>query len=114
MDINHVVIDRTIVIALVGRLDSQSAPSFEKQLYPLLSGHSGVVLDLAGLDYISSAGLRMVLLIANAARQIDAKLALCHLKPHVREVFEVSGILNIMTVCEHRADAQATVGAKGS
>ena len=69
-----------------------------------------MVLDLARLDYISSAGLRVVLLLAKKLKQAGGALALCDIQPSVREVFEISGFLAILTVCDTRAQAVAALG----
>jgi len=87
------------VIALKGRLDSANAGELEKGLGDLFTqpGQKAVV-DMEKLDYISSAGLRVVLMLAKRARQTGGRLLLSCLAPSVREVFEISGFLKIIEV----------------
>ena len=88
-----------VVIALRGRLDSANAGELEKGLGDLFTqpGQKAVV-DMEKLDYISSAGLRVVLMLAKRARQTSGRLLLSCLAPSVREVFEISGFLKIIEV----------------
>jgi stage II sporulation protein AA (anti-sigma F factor antagonist) len=65
------------------------------------------VLDFAGLDYISSAGLRMVLVVAKRLKQESGLLVLCGMQPHVHEVFDISGFLAILNVEPTRSEALA-------
>ena len=87
------------VIALKGRLDSANAGELEKGLGDLFTqpGQKAVV-DMEKLDYISSAGLRVVLMLAKRARQTGGRVLLSCLAPSVREVFEISGFLKIVEV----------------
>ena len=94
-------------LRLRGRLDSATANDLQQVLLPLLAGASSVVLlDFAELGYISSAGLRVVLMAAKRAKQAGGRLLLCGLSSAVREVFEVSGFLKILEVCATHEDAQ--------
>jgi len=63
------------------------------------------VLDLGEVDYISSAGLRVVLMLAKRQKQNAGKLVLCRLQPEVHEVVDISGFLSILTVVPDRATA---------
>ena len=87
------------IIALKGRLDSANAGELEKGLGNLFTqpGQKAVV-DMEKLDYISSAGLRVILMLAKRARQTGGRLLLSCLAPSVREVFEISGFLKIFEV----------------
>jgi anti-anti-sigma factor len=99
-----------VVIAhLSGRLDSSSAPSAEEQLTRLIAGGTPrLAIDLTNLEYISSAGLRVLLLVARKVQQANGKLALFGIAPGVREVFSISGFDTIFTV---RDDAAAAIAA---
>ena len=68
-----------------------------------------LVLDLAGLDYVSSAGLRVLLKAAKEARAAGSRFALAGLRPAVREVFEVSGFFAVLTAYPTRAEALAAL-----
>lgn len=98
------------LIALKGRLDSANAGELEKGLGDLFSqpGEKAVV-DMEKLDYISSAGLRVMLMLAKRARQTGGRLLLSALAPSVREVFEISGFLKILETSASTDDAIATM-----
>ena len=85
-----------LIIALTGRLDTATAPQLEKELKDL-SGVSGVTLDFSALEYISSAGLR-VLLGAHKALSGKGGLKVTHVSELVNEVFEVTGFSDILTI----------------
>ncbi|KAB0614663.1 STAS domain-containing protein [Castellaniella defragrans] len=94
-----------------GQVNSANAAAFEADLMTQVDkGEHRIVLDLARLDYISSAGLRVVLLLAKKLKQAGGALVLCDIQPNVREVFEISGFLAILKVCATRADAVAALG----
>ncbi|MBX9937066.1 MAG: STAS domain-containing protein [Burkholderiaceae bacterium] len=93
---------------IIGRVDSATAGQLEKAIIPLFDTPGcHVIVDLAALDYISSAGLRIILMAAKRAKQAKARLVLCGMAPHVREVFEISGFLKILEVAADQASAQA-------
>ena len=94
-----------------GRIDGVNARDFEEALKAAIStDDSTVVMDLEGLSYISSAGLRVILLIAKTLRKRDADLILCSLSDPIREVFEISGFDKIIPVHGSREQALASVG----
>ena len=81
-----------VIMKLHGRLDSSTAGALEEKLLALLnSGITQFVLNFSGLDYISSAGLRVVLMVAKKLKPSGGRLALCELKDHIREVFDLAG-----------------------
>ena len=75
-----------------GRLDHAAAADFEAALVPLASeaGNAGLVLDMAGVDYLSSVGLRVLMLATRAARARKARIAAVALQPLVAEIFAIS------------------------
>lgn len=95
------------VVELTGRLDSITAPEFDKKIVELPG--SRIVLDLAKLEYISSAGLRSVLGALKRATAGGGKLALAAPIPSVVEVFEISGFITLVTVYPDRASAVAAL-----
>jgi anti-anti-sigma factor len=109
MEIAHETSGDVVVARLAGRLDSNSAAAAEKHLTGLIGGATPrLVIDLSKLDYISSAGLRVLLLVARKIQQAHGRLALFGLAPGVREVFSISGFDTIFTV---RDDAAAALAA---
>ena len=102
--------DGTLIATVEGRVDGINASDFEKGLREALDdSDKAVVVDLGGLSYISSAGLRAVLLIAKLLSQRGAKFGLCSLTAPIREVFEISGFDKIVAIHDSRDDAVAAV-----
>ncbi len=98
------------VIALNGRMDSSTSPGIDQELAAALSaGSGGVLLDLAGLDYISSAGLRVLLKAAKQAQSAKVAFAVCNATSAVREVFDVSGFSSLLKLHESRDAALAAM-----
>lgn len=88
-----------VVLAVEGRLDSNTSDQFEKQLFGMVEqGEARFVLDFGGLDYISSAGLRVLLKAAKELKKKDGRLCLCSLRDYVREVFEMSGFATFLPI----------------
>ena len=92
------------VAAMEGRLDTATAPSAEEKLIALLD-QGGVVADMEGVRYVSSAGLRVLLKAAKQARTRGVPFSVCSLQPAVREVFEISGFDKIIPSHATRAAA---------
>ena len=89
--------DGVLRVMLEGRLNSASAKDFSKQIEPELEGSRRVELDFAKLEYISSAGLR-VLLSAHKAMAGKNGMTVKHVNEIVGEVFEVTGFSDILTI----------------
>ena len=85
----------TLVIA--GRLDTQTAPEFEKEIDGVVAGISELVLDMTALEYVSSAGLRVIL---KAQKIMNAKgsMKLTGVNDSIMEVFDITGFLDILTI----------------
>jgi anti-anti-sigma factor len=100
------------IAKLAGRLDSSSAASAEESFATLLAGGAPrLAIDLSGLEYVSSAGLRVLLVVGRKIQQAGGKLALFGLVPNVRAVFQISGFDKIFTLAADRAAALAALGA---
>lgn len=92
MDVSTRKEKQTMLISLKGRLDAVAAPELEKCCVELLeAGETKLVLELAALEYISSAGLRSVLSVAKKLKAVGGALSLCCLSGLVQEVFTISG-----------------------
>lgn len=99
-----------VVAKLAGRLDSGSAAAAEEQLMRLVGSNTPhLVIDLSQLDYVSSAGLRVLLIVARKVQQAQGRLALFGLSSGVREVFSISGFDKILAVRDDRASAIAAM-----
>ena len=100
----------TLIAKAEGRLDGTNAQEFEAELTNAIADTDRVVvLDLEQLSYISSAGLRVILLTAKALQRQDAELAVCSLSDPIREVFAISGFDKIITVRDSQAEAIAAL-----
>ena len=106
MKLNIETHGRTTLAIAEGRLDFGAAGGFQNQLEQELGG-AALILDCAGLGYVSSAGLRAFLVIARAAQSAGMAFSLCALQPAVREVFDLSGFSRIIRVHPDRATALA-------
>jgi anti-anti-sigma factor len=94
------------IITVTGRMDAVTAPEFETRLLDWIhAGETHLIVDLGGLEYISSAGLRSILTIAKNLKTQQGQMVLCALRNTVKEVFEISGFSTIIPVCESVDDA---------
>jgi anti-anti-sigma factor len=97
----------TLVAAPRGRIDHQSAGAFEAALMPLLqqAGGNALVLDFSGVEYISSVGLRVLMIGAEKMRTQQARLLVAALQTVVAEIFAISRFHRILVVCPTLEDA---------
>lgn len=86
-----------LTVVLTGRLDTTTAPELEKELKASLDGVSALTIDMAALEYISSAGLR-VLLSAQKAMNQQGEMKVVHVGETIMEIFEVTGFSDILTI----------------
>ncbi len=85
-------------VALDGRLDTNTAPEFQKEVEPMLDGISELKLDCEKLDYISSAGLRVLLTFEQTLEDQGKKMELRNVNDIIHDVFDVTGFLEIMNI----------------
>lgn len=98
--------NETIIIEPIGRLDNNSARTFERKIDTVVTGETPVVvIDCSRLDYVSSSGLRIFLVAAKRISSAKGRLALCAMQPHVKEVFDVSGFSSILNIRATRKEA---------
>lgn len=81
---------------LSGRIDTTSAPQLSANLH--LDGARELVFDLADIDYLSSAGLRVFLQAQTAMNKAGGSMRIVHCQPHIRKLFEIVGFTSIMDV----------------
>ena len=90
-----------VSISIIGRLDADSSQEAEKVVKEALAGQTNRVLfNLGDLEYLSSAGLRVLLSAAKEMRRRDGKIVLCSLNEFVKEIFEVSGFQSLIPIAE--------------
>lgn len=87
-----------LTVKPVGELDSLTAPDFKEELLPHLTSVSEAIIDFEKVDYISSAGLRVLLFAENYLENQNANLKIIHINEYIREVFELVGFLDVITV----------------
>ena len=85
------------ILTLEGRLDTTTAPQLEAEIKGGLTGVTELVLDFAQLEYLSSAGLR-VLLAAQKTMNKQGSMVICHANETILEIFEVTGFIDILTI----------------
>ena len=101
--------DGILIAVADGRVDGANAQEFQSTLADEINADDrGLVLDLGQITYISSAGLRVILLTAKALNRQNAELAVCSLTDSVREVFEISGFDKIIPVRASQPEAIAS------
>jgi anti-anti-sigma factor len=84
-----------------GRLDAKTASEAEAAVKAVLKeGRRQLLFDLSGMDYISSAGLRVILMAVKELRSKKGKVALCALTPYVKEIFDVSNFSSIIPITD--------------
>ena len=84
-------------LVVVGRLDTQTAPELEKELDAVMPGLRELTFDMTNLEYVSSAGLR-VILKAQKAMNIQGSMKLTGVNDSIMEVFDITGFLDILTI----------------
>ena len=97
LNINKAIENGTAAFSLEGRLDTVSAPELEAELKDALEGVSELTLDFEKLEYISSAGLR-VLLAAQKEMNKRGTMKIAHVGETIMEIFEVTGFSEILTI----------------
>lgn len=88
----------TLTLALTGRLDTTTAPQLEKALQENLNGLHNIIFDFAGVEYISSAGLRVLLSAQKKTNAAAGTMNLIHVNEMVMEVFDITGFADILTI----------------
>ena len=95
-----------VVFALTGRLDAKTSETFEQQLLSAIAGgERSILVNFSQLNYISSAGLRVLLLAAKKLQESNGKIALCSLEPALKTVFDIAGFSAIFTIFVSEAEA---------
>ncbi len=97
MNISKTFKDGALTIALQGRLDTTTAPLLEQELQASLDGVTALRFDFAQLEYISSAGLR-VLLTSQKQMNKQGTMVVCNVNETIGEVFEITGFSDVLTI----------------
>lgn len=107
MDIFETQQGNTMILSLVGRLDTNTSKNLEEKLLSLIEGHrKRFIIDCPQLDYISSAGLLVLLMVAKKLKPLNGEVVLASLKDHIKEIFEIAGFLSIFQTFGTREEAE--------
>jgi len=94
------------ILSVSGRMDATTAPQFNEACQNVLSsGKKSVIVDLGGLEYISSAGLRSILVMGKSCKSAQANLAFCSMQNMVADMFKLSGFISILKVYPSQDEA---------
>jgi len=95
---------------LNGRLDSNTSPDFEKKIFDAIeSGQVSLIIDCGQLDYITSAGLRVLNKTAKRLKREQGAIVLCAMEDYVREVFEIAGFDTFLPIVATLTDAETRI-----
>lgn len=100
------------ILSLKGRLDELATTEVESVFTTTLNDEAGgLILDLSGVEYVSSSGLRILLMLSKAMKKQQRTLKLCHLSPFVAEVFEISNFSAMFEIYDDIAIARQEFGS---
>ncbi|WP_320044908.1 STAS domain-containing protein [uncultured Desulfobacter sp.] len=106
MDINIDERPDALVVSVAGKIDASNSPKVEKEIATYTASvQKVVILDLWGVEYMSSAGLRVVLVFAKNLKAKGQDLIISGLQGHVKDVFELSGLYSIFKIFQTVEDA---------
>ena len=109
LEIKDERVEQALIIMPIGRLDSRTAADFESHVIGAIGrGETSLLFDLSEMAYISSAGLRVLLMAAKRLRGDAGRLAVCSMSDPIRQVFEIGGFTKILPVKADRAEAFAS------
>lgn len=92
-----------LILHMQGRLDAISTPEIEKKVFDDINkGHVKLIFDFSGVDYISSAGMRMLLSTTKKLKGLDGHLVLCSISTNVMDVFKMSGFDHVLDLAEDK------------
>jgi len=99
MNVTINALDGRTFVSIEGRIDTNTADQFLSEIQPLMEGEKpDIEADCSRLDYISSQGLRNFLILQKSVGARGGRLVLSNLQPNVREVFDITGFSNIITI----------------
>jgi len=94
------------LVQLVGRLDTKNYTDVEKQFNEVIErGEIKLLVDFADLEYISSSGLRVLLMMLKKLKAINGRFILCNLRQSIYEIFEISGFVSLFEIFPTREEA---------
>ena len=95
-----------LIVSVDGRIDTVSAPEFQTKMEELLDqAKIGILMDFEKLEYVSSAGLRSILIVAKKVKSLGGCVSCCSLQDMVKKVFDISGFTGMLPVYCSRKEA---------
>lgn len=98
MQINKIANGSEMTIALEGRLDTNTSPALEKEMNEILGEVTGLTFDMAALNYVSSAGLRVLLMAQKAMNAKSGKMVIRNCNADLMDIFDVTGFVDILNI----------------
>ena len=110
MDITQEKVGGVVAAVLKGRVDAGTSKAVEDALLKLIDGgERRLVVDLAAVDYISSVGLRVLIVAARRLKPLQGTVAVCSLQPAIKQIFEIAGFTAIFKIYATRGEAFAAL-----
>ena len=100
MQIDIKTVEQATVVELVGDVDTNTAPEVQEKVLPLVQEGSKILLDLTGVDFMSSAGLRLLLSLYRRISSQNGSLVLVGPTEYVKDTMDITGFLSIFTICD--------------
>ena len=106
MEINETKTELCTIVGITGRLDTTNYGLLEKKLKELIDNRQiRILIDCAKMDYVSSSGLRILLMTLKSITQASGKFILCNLQENIKEIFEISGFNSIFEIYPTQSEA---------
>jgi len=98
MEVNEGRVGNSTTLQITGRVDSSVAKTLQQRVEDVMSRDGNIIVDLAGMTYVSSAGLRSFIILAKHAKASNRTIVLAAMQPEVVEIFEISGLLELFSI----------------
>jgi anti-anti-sigma factor len=99
MDIRFTTLEGYTVLSANGRIDTTKAGDFEADIMKAIESEAcRIILDCSGLNYISSSGLRIFLVVLKKMKASKGQFRLCSLQPGIREIFDIAGFSSVFSI----------------
>lgn len=109
MEVRTGVRDGLAVVEIEGEIDSRTAPEAQEKLLPFVEQHHRLIMDLGRVTFMSSAGLRMMLLVYRHVTAAQGRIALVGLAEQIRDAMSATGFLAFFEVCDTMEEAKTAI-----
>jgi len=112
LEVRNEVADGVALCRIVGKIDALTGPDLQAAAGSAINGgHPRIIFDMREVTYISSAGLRVIVLTAKHAKAANGGLAVFGLQPAISEVFEIAGLRTVIPIVSSETEARSKIGA---